>query len=241
VRSSSRASLRRARERAEPGDGERSILVDERDDVGDRRERHEVEMTARNLRVDAEEGLSELVYDSGAAELGKWVLGRASGDDGTVGQRLGRPVMVRDDDVEAAFLRLGHLGDGCDPAVDGEDEPAALVGEPGERLAADPITLVEATRQMPGDLCAELAQEEDRERSGGDAVDVVVAVDADPAALLDGRTDLRAGGLHVAEQERVVRRLFPVEETARDGGIGVAAPDEHGGRQLGDPELVNEL
>ena len=160
---------------------------------------------------------------------------------GTVGQRLGRPVMVRDDDVEAAFFRLGHLGDGRDPAVDGEDEPAALVGEPGERLAADAVAFVEATRQMPGDLGAELAQEENGERGGGDAVDVVVAVDADPAALLDSGTDLRARDLHVAEQERVVRRLLAVEETARVGGIGEAAPHEHGGRQLGDPELANEL
>src|SRR4029079_12493621 len=108
--------------------------------------------------------------------------------------------------------RLVHFVDGRDRAVDGEDEPAALVGEPGERLAADSVAFVEATRQMPGDLCAELAQEESRERGGGDAVDVVVAVDADPAALLDSGTDLPTGGLHVAEQERVVRRLFPVEE-----------------------------
>jgi hypothetical protein len=93
---------------------------------------------------------------------------------------------------------------------------------------------------MPGDLCAELAQEEDRERGGGDAVDVVVAVDTDPAALLDGGTDLRAGGLHVAQQERVVRRLLPIEEAARHGGIGVAAPHKHCGCQLGDPELANE-
>jgi hypothetical protein len=41
--------LRRARESAQPGDGERAVLVDERDDVGDRRERHEVEVTPRNL------------------------------------------------------------------------------------------------------------------------------------------------------------------------------------------------
>src|SRR6185503_8229432 len=198
-------------------------------------------MTPRNLRVDAEEGLSQLVDDSGAAELGKWVLGRASGDDRTVGQRLGRPVMVRDDDVEAAFLRLGHLGDGRDPTVHGEDEPAALVGESGERVAADAVALVEATRQMPGDLGAKLPQEEDRERGGGDAVDVVVAVDADPAALLDSGADLRAGSLHVAQQERVVRRLLPVEKTARAGGIGVAAPPEHGGRELRDPELATEL
>ena len=54
--------------------------------------------------------------------------------------------MVRDDDVEAAFPRLGHLGGGRDPAVDCEDEPAALVGEPGKRLAADAVAFVEATR-----------------------------------------------------------------------------------------------
>src|SRR5204862_186818 len=79
------------------------------------------------------------------------------------------------------------------------------------------------------------------ERGGGDAVDVVVAVDADPGAPFDGRADLRAGRLHVAEEEWVVRRLLAVEETTRHGGIGTAAPDEHGGSQLGDSELAGEL
>ena len=118
------AGLRRAREGAEAGDGERPVLVDERDDVGDRREGDEVEVAARNLGLDAEQGLAELVDDAGSAELGERVLGRTGCDDRTVGQRLARPVVVGDDDVEAAFPRLGHLGDGRDPAVDGEDEPA---------------------------------------------------------------------------------------------------------------------
>ena len=97
--------LRRARERAQPGDGERAVLVDERDDVGDRRERDEVEMAPRNLGVDAEQRLAELVDDAGAAELGERVVGRARRDDRAVGQRLGRPVMVGDDHVEAARSR----------------------------------------------------------------------------------------------------------------------------------------
>ena len=183
----------------------------------------------------------ELVNDSGPAELGERVLGRTGCYDGTVGQRLARPVMVGDDHVEPSFLGLGHLVDGRDPAVDGEDEPAALVGEPGERLAADAVALVEATREMPGDVGAELAQEKDGEGGGGDAVHVVVAVDADPSPLRDGCSDLGTCGLHVPEQEGVVRRLLAVEEAASVGRVGVPTPDEHGGRHIGDPELPNEL
>ena len=148
--------------------------------------------------------------------------------------------MVGDDDVEPAFSRLGDLGNGRDPAVDGEDEPAAFVREPGKRLAADAVALVEAAREVPVDLCTELTQQKYGERGGGDAVDVVVAVDADPASLLDGGSDLRACGLHVAEQERIVRRLLAVEEAARDSRIGVAAPDQYRGRQLRDAELADE-
>src|SRR5215467_7550292 len=104
--------------------------------------------------------------------------------------------MVGDDDVEPALPRLGDLGDGGDAAVDGENESAAVVCEPGERLTADAVTLVEAAREVPGDVGTELAQEQDGEGGGGDPVDVVVAVDADPAPLLDGSPNLRAGSLH---------------------------------------------
>ena len=43
--------------------------------------------------------------------------------------------MVGDDDLEPAPPGLGDLVDGRDPAVDGQDEPDALVREPAERLA----------------------------------------------------------------------------------------------------------
>ena len=81
----------------EAGDDERPVLVDERDDVGDRRQRDEVEVALESRNA---ESLGELVDDAGAAELGKRVLGRARGDDRTVGQPVARPVMVGDDDLE---------------------------------------------------------------------------------------------------------------------------------------------
>ena len=187
--------LLRARERAQAGDRERAVLVDERHDVGDRRERDEVEMPLRDLGVDAEERLAELVDDAGAAELRERIVGRPRRDDRAVGQRLAGPVMVGDDHVEPARARLGDLGDGRDAAVDGEHEPAALVGEPLERAAADAVALVEAARQVPVDVGAELAQQQHGERRRGDPVDVVVAVDADPPARGDRRADPLARGL----------------------------------------------
>ena len=80
------ARLLRARERAQAGDRERAVLVDERHDVGDRRERDEVEVPLRDLGVDAEERLAELVDDAGAAELRERVVGRPRRDDRAVGQ-----------------------------------------------------------------------------------------------------------------------------------------------------------
>ena len=61
--------LLRARECAEAGERERPVLVHERDDVGDRRERDQVEMPRERLVTRAEQRLAELVDDAGAAEL----------------------------------------------------------------------------------------------------------------------------------------------------------------------------
>ena len=63
----------------------------------------------------------------------------------------------------------------------------AVVGEPRDRVARDAVALLEAARQVPADVGAELAQRQHGERGRADAVDVVVAVDADPLAALRPR------------------------------------------------------
>jgi hypothetical protein len=55
-------------------------------------------------------------------------------------------VVVGDDHLETALLRLRHLGDGRDAAVDREDEPATVFGEAREGLAANAVALVETAR-----------------------------------------------------------------------------------------------
>src|ERR1700693_111728 len=114
-------------------------------------------MALRDLRVDAEERLAELVDDARAAELGKRVLRGARRDDRAVRQLVCRTVMIGDDHLETARLRLGNLCNSGGAAIDREHEPATLIGEARERLAAHAVPLVEAARQMPVDVGAELA------------------------------------------------------------------------------------
>ena len=144
-------------EAAQPGERERAVLVDERDDVGDRRERDQVEVP-REARGGPEQRLRELVDDTGAAELRERVVGRAGRDDGTVGQLVAGAVVVGDDHLEPGGLRLCDLVDCGDPAVDRQDEAAPFRGQARERLACDAVALLEAARQVPVDLGAELAQ-----------------------------------------------------------------------------------
>src|SRR5262249_21046303 len=167
------------------------------------------------------ERLGELVRDTRPAELGKRIPGRSRGDDRAVGQLVSRPVVVADDDLEPEPLRLGDLLDGRDPAVDGQDEAATLVGEARQRLAREPVALLESTRQMPVDVGSEIAERRYRERRRADAVDVVVAVDADPLPGRERVADGVAGPVDVAEEPRIMERCRPLEERPSGGRVAV--------------------
>ena len=188
------------------------------------------------LRVRRAERLGELADDARAAQLRERVLRRPGGDDRTVGQLGSGPVVVGDDHLEAERAGLRDLVDGRDPAVDGEHEPAAVLGEPGERLGRDAVALLEPARQMPLDLGAERAKRQDGERGRADAVDVVVAVDADPRPRGDRGPDPLDRDRHVAEQQRVVRLALAGEEGARLLDVVEAAADQDRGDDGRDAE-----
>ena len=153
----------RRREPTQAGDRQRAVLVDERDDVGDRREGDEVEVADEPLVTRPEQRLGELVDDPRAAELGERV-GRGPGrDDRAIGERVARAMVVGDDHVEPRSLGSRDLVDGGDSAVDGQHEPAAFPGQTRERLAGEAVALLEAAGQVPVDVGAELAEDEDRE------------------------------------------------------------------------------
>ena len=151
----SEAGSLRARELPEPGDRERAVLVDERHDVGDGRERDEVEVSLERI---VRERLEELEHDAGPAELRERVRRRPRRDHRAVRQLVSRPVVIGDDDLQAEPPRRGDLVDRGDAAIDGEHEPVALVGELLERLAREAVALLEAARQVPADVGAELPE-----------------------------------------------------------------------------------
>jgi hypothetical protein len=148
--------------------------------------------------------------------------------------------MVRDDDLEVAPPRLGDLLDRGHAAINREDEPAALVGQPRKCFALDAVALLEAARQVPDDVRAELAQDEHRERGRADAVRVVVSVDADALAGGDRALDRVDTSGHVAEQERIVARQRSFQERARLGRVVVTAPNEHTRGRLAQLERVRK-
>ena len=215
--------------RFRPARDEPAVLVEKRDDVRHRGERDEVEPAVEVCRA---ERLRELVDDAGSAELGKRIVGRTRRDDGAVGKRLARTVVVGDDDVEPQLLGVRDLLDRRDPAIDREDQPGFLAGEARQRLAGQAVALFEAARKMPVDLGAELAQHGDGQRRRADAVDVVVAVHADRLPVGDRCADRRARRLHVAEEERVVLEDVGFEERPALRRVGISPPDEHACRRL---------
>ena len=117
----------------QPRDREHPVLVHERDDVGDGRQRDQVEVAVEAGRA---EGLRELVDDARPAQLRERVVGGACGHDRAPGQRLGRPVVVGDDHLQAEALCFHDLLRGRDAAIDREHQAVALVGDAPQGGAA---------------------------------------------------------------------------------------------------------
>ena len=169
-------------------------------------------MPLRHLGVDAEERLAELVDHARAAQLRERVLRRPGRHDRAIGKRVAGPVMIGDDHVEPARTSLRHLCDGGDPAVHRQTRARSPRLRVRSSVAAgDAVALVEPARQVPGDVGSELAQQKHGERRGRDAVDVVVAVDADPPVR---RRPPRGSASHA-------RRMSPSRNGSWPGVAGV--------------------
>ena len=233
--------------------GDDAVLVDERDDVGDGAEGGEgkqVEEDGADLGADAispgsqrRDAPGEFEGDARAAELAEGVGGLAVDadarvDDGVgVGERAvsgftlaGDVVVVGDDQVEAELVGGLGLIEGRDATVHADDEAGAFVVEATEGGAVEAVALFEAV----GDVGAEVGFGLDRadgvveDAGGGDAVDVVVAVDSDLLAGSDGFKDAGRGLVEAGHERRVVQR------GQRRGGEG------EGGFDLGEAARFQE-
>jgi hypothetical protein len=220
---------------------EAAVLAQQRDDVGDGGERHEVEVLvghARVLAVGLQECLRELVRDGGGAEVRTWVLADPGVHDRGVRQiAVGAgAVVVGDDHVHPGRAGARDLLDRGDRAVDGDQQVGAALGQAVDGRGGEAVAVRAAAREVPVDVGADRAQRADEHGGGGHAVDVVVAVDGDPGVAPDVADD--ALGRLPETAERVQRVLVGgLQERARRLRLGHAAPHQHLGEHAGDAEL----
>ncbi len=234
--------LGRRRERAQAAAHERAVLADQRDDIGDRRERDQIELAAQLARVAPErrvQRLCELVCDGRRAQLGARIATQRRVHDRRRRQRAvrARRVVVGDDHLDPERLRPRDRRDRGDRAVDGHEQARAALREALDRRLCEPVAVARAIRQVGVDVAAERAQRAHQHRRRADAVDVVVAVDRDPLAAVERRDDRRERPLDPGERLRGML-LGRVEEGPRLLRLGVAAPDEHLRERRADGELA---
>ena len=95
-------------------------------------------------------------------------------------------VMVGDDQVDAALAGDAGGFDGGDAAVDADNQPGSLLANLLDRLGVQAITFFQPMRNVEIDHAAEVSDGVPENGAGGDAVDVVVAVDDDLLLVANG-------------------------------------------------------
>jgi hypothetical protein len=141
-------------------------------------------------------------------------------------------VVVGDDQIDAALFRDLRLLDRGDAAVDGDNELRPGVTDLLKRLGIQPVAFVDPVGDVEIDLSAQDGDGVPEDGGGGDAVDVVVAVD-DDFLLVPHRLGDAIGGLsQVWDRERVVQAFEAgAEEILALGRLLDAAVEQHLGQQ----------
>ncbi len=243
------------REHPEPPAHQDPVRADERDHVGDRPERDEVErvlqVRLRPIRLvppPLPQHLAERHREGEGHPDGGEVLRRVGAAGLVRVQDRGRRrqldrdgVVVHDDRVEPERGRGADLRRGGDPAVERDEEPGALRGELLDGGEVEPVPLDQPVRDVGEHVGAARAQEAGEERRRGHAVHVVVAVERDPLPALDRADDPRDGGVHALHRAGVgqlgeARR----EERLRLRRLGEAPRGEHPPGERMQPERVRQ-
>ena len=134
-----------------------------------------------------------------------------------------------------------HLRHAGDAAVERDEQPRALPGQPPHRLGVEAVAFHQAVGHVGHDLRTRRPQEAGQERGRGDAVHVVVAVEGDALAARDGAHEPLHGRGHAFHEERV-RQVGEarLQEALGVRRIGKPAAGEHPRRQRLQPQLTRE-
>ncbi len=176
-----------------------AILIQQRHDVGDRAEGCEAHPAEEHL---AEPGCDllgpggprgdrprELEGDAGAAQFAKGIarVWQSRVDEhGSLGERVGERVVIRDDQFKAKFLGEAGLRHARDATVDRDDEAGAVGGERPQRIGVEAVALLESIGHIPRGRRVDRLEASGKDRRGTHPVGVVVAIDHDLSACSRG-------------------------------------------------------
>ncbi len=134
------------------------------------------------------------------------VLGRLIQTSNLQPQTSGYKFMVIcNDQLNTAFAHHFRGLDGGDAAVNGDDELRTVIADLGDRFAVQAVPFFDAVRDVIFDNAAELADGVPEDGGGGDAVDVVIAVDDDFFVVANRFGDSLGGEGEIGDQGGIVQ------------------------------------
>ena len=124
-------------------------------------------------------------------------------------------MVVGDDKLHPERAAERGLVVGRNSAVDCHDQLHILLPQAMQRHLVQAVALFEAGRDIAHDVRALPAQEVRQQAGRGDAVDVIVAEDADLLPPVDCAADAPRRLVHVQKRERVGQRLVRRQKVPR--------------------------
>ena len=223
-----------------------AVLTAQRGEVADGAHGGEIEKAAQIGFAGAGDFLqsvAEFENQCGGAEVGVAADDLRVDEGGAAGGTVFRFMVVDDDEIHAAggepfgfFVRGGA-------AVEGDEKRWLEVGEDAvESFAAEPVTLGFAQREKAACCESEPLQKTMEDGEGGDAIDIVVAVEHDFFLCFEGAREALRDGTNAGCVQRVGQRGEAwLQIVLGFAGVGQIAGGEQRGEERRDSQLTGQL
>ena len=165
---------------------------------------------------------------------------RVDDRDGPRQQRLG-DVMIDDDHLEPGLRGVRQRQMRRRAAIDGDDDPHALVAQAQQSRGVRAVALAQPVRDIDPGSRPDRRKEPRQQRRRGRAVDIVIAKDADRLAVVHRADEPRHGSIHVAQMRGIgqlvaqARRQEARRVVEIDAALRQQPPDD-----LGNPEPLGD-
>ena len=147
--------------------------------------------------------------------------------------------MVRDDDVDAAIDRAPHRVHAGDSAVNGDHEAHGLLSQNAlQHFEFQAVAVDQTMRNDVRCVGAEEAEDGLKEDDGGDAVDIVIAVDQDRFFVSNGALDPLACCRNSVNARGIVQIS---DRRSNEAAVLIFSSDAAAVKNLGDDRMDRKI